>query len=72
MLVFGEVTERQEVVEAGLAKLVGTVTQTVVEEIERLLQDSLAYQNMVDSVKVSPYGDGFASQRIVQALLKRS
>jgi UDP-N-acetylglucosamine 2-epimerase (non-hydrolysing) len=71
VLVFGEVTERQEVVEAGLAKLIGTVTQTVVEEIERLLQDSLAYQKMVASVKVSPYGDGFASQRIVRAILKR-
>lgn len=72
VLVFGEVTERQEVVEAGLAKLVGTVTQMVVAEVEQLLQDSFAYQNMVDSVKVCPYGDGFASQRIVRAILKRS
>lgn len=66
VLVLREVTERPEVVEAGVAKLVGTDESAIVSELCRLLSDEDAYRQMARSV--NPYGDGKASQRIVQGL----
>jgi UDP-N-acetylglucosamine 2-epimerase (non-hydrolysing) len=70
LLVFREVTERPEATDQGAAKLVGTDSETIVRETVRLLEDSAAYEEMT-SVP-NPYGDGCASQRIVQAILTRS
>jgi len=66
-LVLRDVTERPEGVEAGALKLVGTDTQTIVREANRLLDDPTAYAAMAKAV--NPYGDGRAAQRIVESLL---
>jgi UDP-N-acetylglucosamine 2-epimerase len=67
VLVLREVTERPEGVAAGTVRLVGTDTQQIVAQARRLLEDPVAYQQM--SQAVNPYGDGRASERIVQALV---
>lgn len=60
------VTERPEGVEAGAVKLVGTDRATIVREADRLLTDPAAYRAMAE-VR-NPYGDGRASERILDAL----
>lgn len=67
-LVLRDRTERQEGVEAGTLKLVGTETKTILQEAKRLLDDPQAYAAMAGSK--NPYGDGYAAQRIVQALIE--
>lgn len=63
VLVVREVTERPEAVAAGVVKIVGTNTETIVREATRLLQDPDYFRQM--SRGDSPYGDGRASARIV-------
>ena len=63
VLVLRRTTERPEAVEAGTARLVGTEPSSIVEEASRLLSDSDAYEAM--SRAVNPFGDGQASQRIL-------
>jgi UDP-N-acetylglucosamine 2-epimerase (non-hydrolysing) len=66
VLVARNTTERQEGVEAGTLKLVGTSKEKVFEEGNRLLTDSSYYQSF--SNRINPYGDGFTSKRIVEIL----
>ena len=66
VLVLRETTERPEGVNAGVAKLVGTATERIVGEATKLLADARAYRAM--AYAVNPYGDGRASERIVEAL----
>ncbi|TNE84244.1 MAG: UDP-N-acetylglucosamine 2-epimerase (non-hydrolyzing) [Deltaproteobacteria bacterium] len=68
VLVMRDTTERPEGVEAGTVKLVGTVVEAIVGETTRLLTDPTAYAAMADAH--NPYGDGHASQRILDALAK--
>lgn len=65
-LVMREVTERPEGIEAGTARLVGTSHRRIVEEAERLLHDAAAYEAMARAH--NPFGDGRASERIVEIL----
>lgn len=67
VLVLREVTERPEGVGAGTVRLVGTDDQRIVHETARLLEDRAEYERM--SQAVNPYGDGHASERIVESLL---
>lgn len=67
VLVLRDTTERPEAVAAGTVRLIGTDKDVVYKETKRLLTDSDAYHAM--SMAVNPYGDGKASQRIVQAIL---
>ena len=67
VLVMRNTTERPEGIEAGLAKLVGTETNTIIEATERLLSDKVEYNRMKNAKNV--YGDGLASKRIVAGLL---
>ena len=67
VLVTRNVTERPEAVEAGTAVLVGTDSARIVQETSRLLDNQKAYQQM--SMAHNPYGDGRASERIVEKLL---
>lgn len=69
VLVLRNTTERPEGIEAGTLKLVGTDEKTIYEETKKLLTDKAAYQQMSEAK--NPYGDGFASKRIVDELLKR-
>lgn len=68
VLVVRRETERPEGVEAGTAKLVGTDYQPVYENLDLLLSNNNEYEKMAKAV--NPYGDGKASQRIVDAILK--
>ncbi|WP_200331775.1 non-hydrolyzing UDP-N-acetylglucosamine 2-epimerase [Leucobacter sp. L43] len=66
VLVARETTEREEGVQAGTLTLVGTDVDRIVTEATRLLTDELEYARR--SARANPYGDGLASERIVQAL----
>ena len=68
VLVLRDVTERPEAIAYGTVKLVGTDVNKIVEEANSLLQDKVAYEKM--SKSVNPYGDGKASERIADAILK--
>ena len=67
VLVLRNTTEPPEGIDIGIAKLVGTNKQRIVKEMEGLLNDSETYQSMARAD--NPYGDGYAAERIVQALL---
>ena len=64
-----ETTERPEAVDAGTVILVGTNIEKIVFEANALLQDSEKYESM--SKLHNPYGDGKASDRIVEFLLNK-
>lgn len=66
VLVMRDVTERQEGVEAGTAKLVGTDFNKIVDSATELLKSSEAYNKMANAV--NPYGDGTTSKQIVTIL----
>lgn len=68
VLVLRDVTERPEAVEAGTVKLVGTEVDIIVNTANELIRDTKAYENM--SKSINPYGDGNASKRICDAILK--
>lgn len=70
VLVTRTVTERPEAVQAGLAKLVGTSREAIVQEASRLLTDDDAYAAMARGE--NPYGDGTASRKIVEILCSTS
>jgi UDP-N-acetylglucosamine 2-epimerase (non-hydrolysing) len=66
VLVMREVTERPEAVEAGTVRLVGTDAVRIVAAVESLYDDFAEWERF--SQRVNPYGDGFASGRIVAAI----
>ncbi|MGL4109666.1 non-hydrolyzing UDP-N-acetylglucosamine 2-epimerase [Clostridium sp. LP20] len=66
VLVLRGVTERPEAIDAGTVKLVGTDISIIVKEANALLNDKKAYEKM--SKSINPYGDGFASKRIVESI----
>jgi len=68
VLVVREETERPEGIEAGTARLVGTDYQNIYSNLDRLLSDQKEYQKMANAV--NPYGDGKASERIVDIILR--
>ena len=69
VLVLRDTTERPEGIEAGTLKLVGTNEETIYKEAKILLTDKEAYDKM--SKASNPYGDGHASERIVDAIIKK-
>lgn len=68
VLVMRDTTERPEGVEAGTLKLVGTDEEAIYQEFSRLLTDAQEYKSMLQAS--NPYGDGSASGRIVDILMK--
>lgn len=67
VLVMRRETERPEAIAAGTAKLAGVEKDTIVKMADELLNSPEAYAKMAKAV--NPYGDGHASERIVQAIL---
>lgn len=67
VLVLRDTTERPEGIQAGTLELVGTDEEKVYGRARALLTDPVLYNKMSQSA--NPYGDGKASQRIVQAIL---
>lgn len=68
VLVVREETERPEGIEAGTAKLVGTNYDNIYSNLDTLISDSEEYAKMANAV--NPYGDGKASERIIDIILK--
>ncbi|WP_439648470.1 non-hydrolyzing UDP-N-acetylglucosamine 2-epimerase [Clostridium tagluense] len=68
VLVLRDVTERVEAQHAGTVKLVGTDVGEIVSNANKLLRSSEEYNHM--SRSINPYGDGNASAKIVDSLLK--
>lgn len=69
VLVLRDTTERPEGIAAGTLKLVGTDEDVIYEETKKLLTDKCEYDKM--SKASNPYGDGHASERIVDAIIER-
>ena len=67
VLVMRNTTERPEALYAGTVKLVGTAYDLIIREVSQLLYDQDYYDHM--SHAINPYGDGFACERIVKALI---
>ena len=67
VLVVREETERPEGIEAGTAKLVGTKYENLYNELNLLLSNESEYNKMANAV--NPYGDGKASEKIVDILV---
>ena len=69
VLVHGDTTERPEGISAGTLKLVGTDEKTIYNETKKLLTNNEEYSKM--SKASNPYGDGHASERIVDAIINK-
>ncbi|WP_134325346.1 non-hydrolyzing UDP-N-acetylglucosamine 2-epimerase [Cumulibacter soli] len=67
VLVLRETTERTEAIDAGVARLVGTDPDAIVAAASELFDSESAYRGMSNRA-ASPYGDGRAAARIVQAI----
>lgn len=67
VLVLRNTTERPEGIAAGTLKLAGTEEETIYEMTKQLLTDVELYDSMAKAS--NPYGDGHASQRIIESLL---
>ncbi|BAQ09906.1 UDP-N-acetylglucosamine 2-epimerase [Bacillus sp. OxB-1] len=66
VIVLRDTTERPEGIEAGTLKLAGTDEDTIFELTDALLSNEEEYHKMAHAS--NPYGDGYASERIVDAL----
>ncbi|WP_373886403.1 non-hydrolyzing UDP-N-acetylglucosamine 2-epimerase [Campylobacter hyointestinalis] len=64
VLVTRDTTERPEALEAGTVKLVGSEKKLIIEEAQKLINDSMEYEKM--SMSHNPYGDGSACKKIVE------
>ncbi len=69
VLVLRDTTERPEGIEAGTLKLTGTDEETIYKMTKELLQNENEYIKM--SKASNPYGDGNASKRIADAIIKK-
>lgn len=67
VLVLRNETERPEAVAAGTVKVAGVDEDNITRLAKTLLTDKNEYETM--SKAVNPYGDGLASERIVDAIL---
>lgn len=70
VLVMRDTTERPEALEAGTVKLVGTDTELIIKEAQKLIDDQKAYEHM--SKASNPYGDGHSCQKIIEFLKTNS
>ncbi len=69
VLVLRDTTERPEGIDAGTLKLAGTNEETIYAMTKELLTDNDEYKKM--SKASNPYGDGKASIRIVDSIIKK-
>ena len=67
VLVMREITERPEAVEARTVRLVGTDGPRIMQSVQQLLDDRQVYEQM--AFAHNPYGDGTASEKIMNALM---
>ena len=67
ILLFRDVSHEAEGIATGGAKFIGRSREAVVSEMSHFILNPLDYLNLV--AEYNPFGDGYASERIVQALL---
>ena len=70
VLVMRDVTERPEAVDAGTVQLVGTDPQRIVKAVGDLYERDDLWRHF--SGRENPYGDGYAANRIIAAVLGQS
>ena len=70
VLILRDSTERQELVDAGGARLVGTQVHQIIEDASDLLCDPLLLTAM--QIHPSPFGDGHAARRIADVLCQET
>jgi len=68
VLVLRDTTERLEGIEAGTLKLAGVNEDKIYGAVKLLINNKNEYEIMARAS--NPYGDGFASKRIVDAIIK--
>ena len=68
VLVMRNTTERPVGIAAGTLKLVGTDEEVIYRSFKQLLEDNEEYARMSNAC--NPYGDGFASKRIADILVR--
>ncbi|MBQ0719271.1 MAG: UDP-N-acetylglucosamine 2-epimerase (non-hydrolyzing) [Gammaproteobacteria bacterium] len=66
VLVMRDVTERPEAVAAGTVRLVGTEIESIVNEVELVMENADIYRRMATAI--NPYGDGHSVERILNQL----
>jgi len=66
VFVLRDSTERLEGVVSGTAKLIGTKKNNIVEEISSFISKDVNYKFIIQHK--NPYGDGYASRRIVKII----
>ncbi len=66
VLVLRTETERPEAVKAGTVMMVGIKEEKIFEESNKLINNEKAYKKMSNAI--NPYGDGNASEKIVEAI----
>lgn len=66
VLVMRDTTERPEAITAGTAKLVGTDAESIYSSTMELLSDTEQYTQMISAK--NPFGDGNASEKIIQVI----
>lgn len=69
VIVLRDNTERTESIQLGCAQLIGSNQQKLLETVDKLLKKCNYKRNC--NWEQSPYGDGYASERIVDILLER-
>jgi UDP-N-acetylglucosamine 2-epimerase (non-hydrolysing) len=67
VLVMRDTTERPEAIDAGTVILVGTDKKKIIDNVQILLENKIAYDKMKASK--NPYGDGKASERIDKVMM---
>ncbi|MGX5699682.1 non-hydrolyzing UDP-N-acetylglucosamine 2-epimerase [Acinetobacter kookii] len=66
VLVMRETTERPEAISAGTVKLVGTDQNSIISNVQALLDDEELYRSMSEAS--NPYGNGYAANQIADIL----
>ncbi len=69
VLVVRTETERPEAVDAGTVKIAGVDENVIYNMAREIICDKEAYNAMARAV--NPYGDGFASKKIVEAIVEK-
>lgn len=67
VIVMRQTTERQEAVDSGAARLVGTDPSVIARALTDLLTNPVAYA--AAQANANPYGDGKSAQRVTDAVL---
>ena len=69
VLVLRDTTERPEGINVGTLKLVGTDEEVIYDNLKLLLTEEEVYNSLSNAC--NPYGDGHASERIVDAIIEK-